>query len=416
MKTILLLSTSLIALSAAARLLESPELLPKAVLDTIPVLSGTELSADDESDLNRKYGSSTFKERKAERSWAQLSSLRATSRNSGSASGAVKPILLAQAGEPPVPPTPPSPPPPPSADADPAEEDQHITKELERAKREVDRARQTIDREVQRGMGAQDFSNFHLKFTGPAQEQRSLVIRSSETDPKSLAMAEEDLNVMARILDRAVAKTGGREDKKAMGISLISFGNGAKNFQIEGFGAVFLLKVNFPLSGPPAKMAEEKPREPSNSAWDEAKRELYGAREGASGGKLSGARSVAPRMEYDPNRVEELKGAILEASKNASNMRALKEGESVTVVVTSGEAPTGTFQRMTAQAFAVGGAEGGATGWAEAVPPGESGSGKPAVRTGSTLTIRAKKSDIDAFSQGKMNLDEFRRKAMVSLY
>jgi hypothetical protein len=34
----------------------------------------------------------------------------------------------------------------------------------------------------------------------------------------------------------------------------------------------------------------------------------------------------------------------------------------------------------------------------------------------SVLTIRAKKSDIDAFAKGKANLDEFRKKATVLIY
>jgi hypothetical protein len=34
----------------------------------------------------------------------------------------------------------------------------------------------------------------------------------------------------------------------------------------------------------------------------------------------------------------------------------------------------------------------------------------------SVLTIHAKKSDIDAFAKGKINSDEFRKKASVLIY
>ena len=34
----------------------------------------------------------------------------------------------------------------------------------------------------------------------------------------------------------------------------------------------------------------------------------------------------------------------------------------------------------------------------------------------SVLTIRAKKSDIDSFAKGKLNLEEFRNKAAILLY
>lgn len=32
------------------------------------------------------------------------------------------------------------------------------------------------------------------------------------------------------------------------------------------------------------------------------------------------------------------------------------------------------------------------------------------------MTIRARKSDIDAFAKGKINLDEFRKKAVITIY
>ena len=125
----------------------------------------------------------------------------------------------------------------------------------------------------------------------------------------------------------------GKSSGRPVGIRLlpISGSGGVKNLEIDGFGAVFLLNVNFPLVGPVAKPSEGVTNEVSNSTWDEARRELYGPPPGAENDAF-----VEPREEYDSKRVEKLKGTLLEALKNASNMRNLKPNETVTVVVTGG--------------------------------------------------------------------------------
>ena len=41
---------------------------------------------------------------------------------------------------------------------------------------------------------------------------------------------------------------------------------------------------------------------------------------------------------------------------------------------------------------------------------------KAQPRTASTLTLRAKKADIDAFFKGKLSLDEFRKRVTIALY
>ena len=39
-----------------------------------------------------------------------------------------------------------------------------------------------------------------------------------------------------------------------------------------------------------------------------------------------------------------------------------------------------------------------------------------AARRGTIMTIRVKKSDADAFAKGKMNLEDFRKKARITTY
>src|SRR5204862_5958190 len=82
---------------------------------------------------------------------------------------------------------------------------------------------------------------------------KALVIRTSDSDAKEQANLEEDLAVMSRILDKTMSKN--LDDDRAnrfMGISvLFAPGSGSiRNLYLEGYGALFLLNVNFPLLPP----------------------------------------------------------------------------------------------------------------------------------------------------------------------
>ncbi|MFC1635539.1 hypothetical protein ACFL5Z_11915 [Planctomycetota bacterium] len=141
---------------------------------------------------------------------------------------------------------------------------------------------------------------------------------------------------------------------------------------IEGFGALFLIKVNFPLSAPPETKSEQRePKEVIDSAWEQAKQDLY-----KTGEPTKKVESLSPD-KYDTYKVEYLKDKLITALKYAANIKKLEPDD--TVVVTVKGRPT---------------AEGAAN----------------------VLTLRTKKSDIDAFSQGDLDSDGFRQKVKVLVY
>jgi hypothetical protein len=239
-------------------------------------------------------------------------------------------------------------------------------------------------------------------------------------EPKGTASAEEDLNVMARILEKAlVAREDHGPDRRAMGIAISMLGppsSAPRNLYLDGYGAVFFLDVNFPLLPPPKPEAEPKSKEPVSSEWEEAQRELDAARspEGKLGFK-NWPRFKNPAgdgADYDADRVEQLKDSILESLKNATHIRDLKPEESVTVVVTS--AAGVRSERQFTRRSSGDGRSVRAT--ADAVFYAPDSSRTPAGRTETTLTIRVKKSEADAFAKGKMDLDEFRKQASVRVY
>ncbi len=196
----------------------------------------------------------------------------------------------------------------------------------------------------------------------------------------------EDMNVMATILKKAAQPVADQSEiKQAMGIVVGWIGSGgpSPNLFIEGYGAVFLLNVKFPLVPAAAENTETKGPTEEDSTWEQTKRELYGPRSDQNGlldlfGGPGGSSTV-----YDGQKVSRLKRALVDSLKNASHMRHLTPADSVTVVV-SGPAPA---SQNTTQ---------------PATPP-------PASR----LILRAAKADIDAFAGGRMNEEAFAAKVNV---
>ena len=257
---------------------------------------------------------------------------------------------------------------------------------------------------------------------GRANVGKTLVIRSSDTDPSVQANMEEDLSVMSRILDKAAQKSDEDRPPRAMGIDVF-FAPGSSSMRslyLEGYGAVFLLNVNFPLMAPPEKTEKEKERAEDDSAWHQAKRELYGPREGWDEESTHlfkyGLAGGAPGQPYDPQKVADLKRDLLDALKNAANIRNLKADESITVCVFGAsssrlEKTKATVRRSTRTRVAV-----GDDGDSNEVAVWSGDDRHQGQGRGSVMTIRAKKTDVDAFAKGKLDPDDFAKKASVTTY
>src|SRR5437867_4359103 len=112
-----------------------------------------------------------------------------------------------------------------------------------------------------------------------AGSRRTIIIPKGEPNPELLADAEEDLNVMTLILEKALDQRSD-DERKPMGIDLLTSSSGIRNLLIEGHGAIFALKTKIPLVPPPAPKKEEaKTKETTSSEWEEAKRQIYGPSE-----------------------------------------------------------------------------------------------------------------------------------------
>lgn len=263
---------------------------------------------------------------------------------------------------------------------------------------------------------------------------RALIIPKDATDAKSLTEVEEDLNVMAHILDKAASDEG--KSARAMGIPVFSrMSGGPQNLFIEGYGALFFLNVNFPLQPAPRKENDAEPKEKNNSEWENARREMAQPA-GAGGADAFVAFSDnferdfvwngSPAAAYDADRVEELKSDLIAALKNAAHIRKLKSDEIVTVVVTgaspgAGKSGKGAGGGGSGGGFSTGGAGPATidpatglpvphgTGFAVGAAGGDHG---PSAR----LVLRTRKADAEAFQNGKLSLDDFKKKVTVLSY
>jgi hypothetical protein len=121
---------------------------------------------------------------------------------------------------------------------------------------------------------------------------------------------------------------------------------------------------------------------------------------------------MASPEPYDAKKVEELKRSILEALKQAGNIRALKPDDYLTVVVQGGDGGFGPMGLVSVET--------------RTMTSTSSGGGPPKVETyvnregggghrSSTLTVRARKADCDDYAKGKLNTEQFTKKALVNL-
>ena len=269
---------------------------------------------------------------------------------------------------------------------------------------------------------------------------RALLLADQPPTDEARGAAQEDAGIMLRLLERAVRDDRRDDPMQAMGIHIEALGgrSGPQTIYLGGFGAVFLLNADYPLVAPPASDQEAKPKAEGESEWERTRRELYG-RPGRP------PRPPGPEGQpFDPNRVERLKNALIDALANATNLRQVAGGESVVVSVTGPSNQAGGTVHFYSN-------DGGADGTtverrvenlrnrereltgqytdehqsvkkvrAEiAVATSDLDTEKTIARSKphtTQLTLKALKSDIDAFATKSLNREEFAKQVKVVAY
>jgi len=253
-----------------------------------------------------------------------------------------------------------------------------------------------------------------------------LVIPSEQTTTEDLLTINEDMNVMSRIFEKnleqeRVTTVGssiflpGRRER--YGALLGSSRGQIQSMYLQGFGALFLLKVDFPLSPPPDVQGEEQETqkaEQGDPVWQEMRQQMYEPE------KVDRRRRTdRPESKYDAEKVENLKTTLIKALKHAANIRSLKPDESVILTVVGKGESTGKtiaaarvvtgenqilIQERTTDGRVINKVIAGSS-------LDDIGLSSPAV-----LVIRTKKSDIDEFSKGDIDFEKFRQRLQLLTY
>ncbi len=232
-----------------------------------------------------------------------------------------------------------------------------------------------------------------------------LVIPAAQMKIENLAAITEDMTVMSRIFDTKLSQahlTTGR-GSWFVGIDPLSFGRDSRTTEaiyLEGYGALFLMKVNVLLSAPPEALEEKKTgEEDTDPLWTQMRQEMYAPQEARR------RRIDRPEEKYNAEKVEDLKETLIKTLKHAANIRALKPDESVilTVIGESGQSATSAIGGLYEE------------GHSRHILTTVLGT-KGVFSSLTVLTIRVKKADIDAFAKGQFSFDEFTQKTLLLSY
>jgi hypothetical protein len=240
-----------------------------------------------------------------------------------------------------------------------------------------------------------------------------LVVPAGKISTEYLATANQDMTVMARILRNALgqAQPAGMDFDDRYGLGGIFVGQNSQNMQniyLQGFGALFTMKVNFPLAPGPDE-EENTPQEQADPdvdpVWQDTQRAIFDP-EGARRRRETDEQVV----KYDAEKVEKLKTSLIAALKHAVNIRCLAP-EEVVVITVSGEAVRGDIVSMQtlpgANSILVTTKDGKTKIYRGALPE------EMNVLTPTALTFRAKVSDIKAYAERNMTVESFRQKVQI---
>jgi len=304
------------------------------------------------------------------------------------------------------------------------------------------------------GMGAFDLS----------RNRKVLVIPATDIETKDLVAITEDLQIMSHIFDERF-----KEGQEIQGI-FVDFGDifgrdsrSTEAIYMQGYGALFLMEVNFAFSPEPEpqELEVKKTEKYVDPDWQRAKQKLFSP-------QGYGRSDLAQKGQYSAQQIDQIKKEFIRTLKHTANIRIYPDEWIILTVIGQGRQSggmygdyyrsttprTGTSSSRgrsssrsrgsygggmmgggmmgggygTSGGMMMGGGSMGGGGFSGGVMMGggmmsggmggmysedysETGSGSTTV-----LTIRVKKSDVDDFANGELNFEEFQKKVDIFSY
>ncbi len=238
----------------------------------------------------------------------------------------------------------------------------------------------------------------------------SIVITSEDGQPERIAQVTEDMGIMARILDKQVLEMPAPQPKP------LTYGDRSfyylrseapgekmtRGIYISGYGALFLMEVDFPLR-PQVKVEEKEEKKADvGDIWEQTKGELTGRYQGTDPSERE-IKSDKQKVAFNEAKVKELKEEIIKALKYSSNIRCLEPGDNIIVAVKSVIYQGGeTIREINILGHRFGRGTGGGMGGY--------GGGFVEEKESSSITgmtIMVEKGDVDSFAEGELDYEEF---------
>ncbi len=224
------------------------------------------------------------------------------------------------------------------------------------------------------------------------------VVPGPELASEGIAQITEDLAVMCRIFDKATVwagrmfpgQTAATIPVDLSGIEISENRVRTQALYLDGYGAVFFLPVDFPLAAPPEEQAPAKTESSGDPVWSQTANELRGAPQGPP-------RAAAP--QYDAQKVENLKAALIGTLRHAANLRTHGANDVINIVVTTRQNQAMGRGELLFQ-------QRGLT----AITSTEEQTVAPAP---TVLILRATKADVDATVKGGLNPEQFTAKVQI---
>ncbi len=243
----------------------------------------------------------------------------------------------------------------------------------------------------------------------------SVVITSEDDQPESILQVTEDMGIMARILDKQVLEIPRPQSRQTTFgdrsfhyvQTVASQQNRTRGIYISGYGALFLMDIDFPLKPEPKTEEKEEKKADVGDIWEQTKGELMG-RHWGSGLIEMEVKEDKQKVAFDEDKIKELKEKIIKALKYASNIRGLEPGDDIIVAVKSTiQQDRGRIREINIYGSRIGMQTSGISvvGKTSAMAGGSAEEKEPDLITG--VTIIVSKDDVNSFAEGDVDYEEF---------